>query len=257
MKNTVLVGPQFRVSYETHEEAKKSWFRGDKFMLYKVKEVKTQRHCVYAEFPPNTEVTMLFMGMGLSTLKFINLERLPMFPRECCLHKDPTTVYDCVAWNSEEKKYKLKNDAGMVEWVGSNEFTPISEMREGLLAFNDEGRIITVTDEGRVYLTEASSSHAERSAGLGLDRASAPRRGTTKALRDPKPSSEASERAKAEVKNLLEGRVDRLELATVAGGVTGDDPNELVEKYQHLDNGRFRMTLGNKMRGVLAKRYSA
>ncbi len=70
---------------------------------------------------------------------------------------------------------------------------------------------------------------------------------------------EQAERAKAGIRDVGDPVADLLrgltmeEMFTVAAKYLGFYEEELVAKYAHLDNGRKRMTLGNRMRAKFKK----
>lgn len=175
-----------------------------------------------------------------------------MFPREVYLHSDPTRVYDCVSWDANTRKYTLISDTGLRLEVLSDEFTPVSMAGEELIQFTNDGKQITVQDlvddNASFSVFHGPSSHDQPTTASGPRKGRKPRGGGTGA------TDEAKAQAKAQVAEMLGScGNDRDEMAKIAGEVTGDHGPDLVLKYKHLDNGRFRMVLGNKMRSWLLK----
>jgi len=187
---------------------------------------------------------------------------MKIFPRECYLHSDASCVYDVISWDPSTKLYRLRNDAGVTIDVDHTRFTLISDASEPLLEPTANGDIVSVANlhEQGIEFEFTSSrealggppSHApgDRATRTGAT-ASGSRRPSGGA--PAKAGSPEAEAAKAKVKELLSGCTSREELAAVAEPVLGEPAAELVEKYSHLDNGRFRMTIGNRMRGILSR----
>lgn len=190
-----------------------------------------------------------------------------MFPRECFLHNDPRFVYDCVGWQREDGKYRLKGPNGIV-LANHDEFTPISASHEELLQYTADGKMVTVKEQcetgagfsfvtaGRVHSLGGQPSHAQGHAASGphrppsgSGRASGAARSGQSASRPAAAVVDAVKKTIAEMLGSCNG--DRNEMAKIASEVTGDHGPDLVLKYAHLDNGRFRMTLGNKMRSIM------
>lgn len=174
------------------------------------------------------------------------MDRLPK--RECYVFARPAEIWDLVGWDRETKKYHLRNDAGESIDVFHSEFVPVSLANEDLVLASDDGRILPASEA------------------LGGDIAIAPRRppdgpslhapGTTgekprTARRAKEHGTGATDEARAKVRELLSGAKTREEIAGVAADLLGISAGDLVAKYAHLDNGRFRMVLGNRMVGML------
>lgn len=181
--------------------------------------------------------------------------------RECCLHRDPKHVYDLTGWDPEHKLYRLENDLGQKVFVRCHEFTPISASDEELMAANPEGKIEVVTveqlmEEDLTWVppewvnspssTEAPPLASEPPAAL---RPSEPRKAKESQAKGQGDPSEA----KAKVRELLAGCEGREQIAGAAAEILDETVMSLIEKYKHLDNGRFRMTIGNRMVGKLKK----
>jgi hypothetical protein len=199
------------------------------------------------------------------------MDRLTKPYRECCLHSNPTHVYDLTGWDAQNKLYRLENDHGHKVFVRSHEFTLISNAGEDLIRATEQGEIVkddvkTITIEDlmaggftaqpidgqdigipdRVFEREATG--AQTSATRPEVRPT--RRESKGGASDAAP--EAVE-AKATVRRLLADCQTREEIAGVAQPILLESVEYLIGKYAHLDNGRFRMTIGNRMVGVLKK----
>ncbi len=188
------------------------------------------------------------------------METLPKPYTECYVFDDPRNVYDLTGWNPTEKLYRLENDHGRKRYLRYFEFCPIAAAHDELLEAGDDGKIYTVQQlvDAKGHLAWKRPTWAEEgSEGPAVRVSMAERPEVAATPRKPKESQakghdEASD-AKGQVRELLAGLTDRLELAKAASEILGEDPETLMAKYQHLDNGRYRMTLGNRMVGVLNK----
>jgi hypothetical protein len=191
------------------------------------------------------------------------MEKMNKPYRECYLLSDPSHVYDLTGWDAQNRVYELRNDAGQVVKVKYWEFCPISSAHEDLIEAGDDGKLYTVqqlvestgtlkwkrpawADEG---LSEATGATASATRPEVATTPRKPKESQAKGHGEAAAGSEAKER----VRELLAGASDRNQMAIVAGAILGEDPHELMMKYNHLDNGRYRMTLGNRMVGVLKK----
>lgn len=190
--------------------------------------------------------------------------------RECCLHKDPSRIYDLTGWDAEKKLYRLENDLKERVYVRSHEFTLISSFNEDLLRATEQGtieiddvKIITVEDlmaggydvvpiDGQDIGIPDQGQREARPCTREATRPDARTHGQKPKDGQAKSAPEASE-AKLRVRELLAGAEGREQLASVASELLDETPEALIAKYAHLDNGRFRMTLGNRMVGVLKK----
>ena len=204
---------------------------------------------------------------------------------ECYVFTDPTKVYDLVAWDRENKLYRLEADDGSKCYLRYFEFCPISQAGEELLEAGDDGRVYTVQQlvDAQGHLTWKrpvwageeenhsivdnpwSSDEARRGASEAL-RATASGPGLD--VRTPRPKAKGRQakghdgpaadsglaaEAKAKVRGLLDPCNSREEIANVGMIYLGEDAGGLLSKYMHLDNGRFRMTIGNRMVGIYKK----
>jgi len=190
--------------------------------------------------------------------------------RECCLHKDPGHVYDLKGWDPTTKLYRLENDLGQKAFVKSHEFTLISAAGEDLLMATEQGSI--VSDDIKVITVEDLMAGGWTAVPLetqdlgipgdvpseALGAAPAATRPAAPAKRE-KPRATPSDPpadpsgAKLKVRELLADAKTREEIAGIAQPVLLESVEYLIGKYAHLDNGRFRMTIGNRMVGVLKK----
>lgn len=190
--------------------------------------------------------------------------------RECCLHSDPTHVYDLVGWDPANKLYRLENDLGQKVFVRSHEFTLISAAHEDLLMATEQGlvvpedvKIVTVEDlmaGGWLAIPLETQSMGIPGEGPSEPRPCAsastrPEARTTppKAKGTPRAASPDATGAKGRVRELLANAKSREEIAEIAQPVLLESVEYLIGKYKHLDNGRFRMTIGNRMVGVFKK----
>lgn len=170
------------------------------------------------------------------------IEMLPK--RECYLFRDPETIYDLIGWDRETKKYHLRNDRGESVDVFHSEFVPVSLAGEDLVLASETGEIVAASEAMERKLTIARTAVP-----VGLP--SHESRGERpKARTSPKSREEATE-TRSRVRSMLEPCKTREEIAGVAAGVLGGSAETLIAKYAHLDNGRFRMVLGNRMVGTL------
>lgn len=189
--------------------------------------------------------------------------------RECCLHSDPKHVYDLKGWDSVSKLYRLENDLNQKVFVRQHEFTLLSFAGEDLLEIQD-GRIISVQElidgENMVVvpaherviapLEGPSEPRPCTAKAQGPDVAAKvrkPKESQAKAQGEPVATDGRGEEAKAKVRQMLEGVTDREKLAEIAQPILLECVSYLTAKYAHLDNGRYKMTLGNRMVGVLKK----
>lgn len=170
------------------------------------------------------------------------MERLPK--RECYVFSQPNRIFDLIGWDRETKKYRLRDDAGNTLDIFHNEFVPVSLAHEDLVVASETGEIVPATEALERGLTIAQPeapggppSHAE------------PR--TRAKGRASRTNPESANETRAKVREMLLPCKTREEIAGVASGILGVSAEELVAKYAHLDNGRFRMTLGNRMVGTL------
>lgn len=167
---------------------------------------------------------------------------MSVFPREVYLHSDPANTYDCINWDPKTRLYCLRGPGGEVR-AESHEFTPVSLAHEELLQYTANGQLITVADQ------------CETGAGFAFIRERPTERSAGTAQPDPRPRARAAsggpaeghDEARAQAQQLLAGADGRGELAERASGVLGESAQTLIEKYAHLDNGRFRMVLGNRL----------
>lgn len=184
------------------------------------------------------------------------MDNFPKPYRECCLHSDPRRVYDLTGWNPTEKLYRLRNDEGHTVFVRCNEFTPLSSCHEELIEAGPDGRLHPVSDliEGVISLSlreEPQEGHPLPS-GATLDgpRPDVPGPVPKARKSQPKATGDAAG-AKERVRSMLAEASTREQIAGMAAEVLGEDSGCLISKYAHLDNGRFRMVLGNRMVGRL------
>jgi len=190
--------------------------------------------------------------------------------RECCLHKDPGHVYDLRGWDPTTKLYRLENDLGQKAFVRSHEFTLISAAHEDLLMATEQGSI--VRDEIFTITVEDLMAGGWTAVPLETQDIGIPGEGPREALgaapADTRPEARAKRErpratpadptadpsgAKLKVRELLADAKTREEIAGVAQPILLESVEYLMGKYHHLDNGRFRMTIGNRMVGVLKK----
>lgn len=194
---------------------------------------------------------------------------------ECYVFDDPTKVWDLVAWDPQNKLYRLEDGAGGKKFLRYFEFCPISQANEELLEAGDDGNLHTVqelvdsqghlkwkrpswaTDPDDQPLSEPSGA---RPRGAGPDvpgQRPEPKGEAPDGLRGParpkRPVGPSGDEAKDKVRELLAGCQTREEIAGVGQVYLGEDAGILLSKYMHLDNGRFRMTIGNRMVGVYKK----
>jgi hypothetical protein len=207
---------------------------------------------------------------------------------ECYVFDDPTRVYDLIAWNKEEKLYRLEADNGTKKFLRYFEFCPISSANNELLEAGDNGKIYTVqqlvdaeghlawkrpawaeNEEGEAIVCNPwSSDEAKRAASRPLV-TTAEAGGPEARTAPPKPKKSQAktqggatadpglaDEAKTAVREMLAGCDGRETIAILAGGHLGESPESLLHKYEHLDNGRFRMTIGNRLVGLYKKNGS-
>lgn len=174
-----------------------------------------------------------------------------MFGRECCLHADPGHVYILTAW--ETPFYVLTNDRGDVARCLAHEFTPISELGEDYLEATEDGRIEIIKDFMEILDSHSLPEIVKAVAGPP-SRVRSPRgAGTGQASKAKGGTTEAQSEAKARVTALLECCNSREDIADIGACFLGDSAGNLLKKYEHLDNGRFRMVIGNRLRGLFLK----
>lgn len=173
------------------------------------------------------------------------MERLPK--RECHVFNRPG-IWDLIGFDRDTKKYTLRNDSKESIEVLHNEFVPVSLAGEDLVIASEDGRILPTTEALEqgilIALPEAES-------GPSLNEPRATGAKPPKARRAQGAATEAAGEARAKVREALAGATSREEIAKVAAGILKEDAGALIEKYAHLDNGRFRMVLGNRMVGAL------
>jgi len=204
---------------------------------------------------------------------------------ECYVFTDPQKVYDLVAWDKETKLYRLHADDGTKKFLRYYEFCPISQAGEELIEAGDDGKLHTVKelvdsqghlkwkrpvwadneDQEAIKINPWASDEAQRAASRVLRTASD---GPGADSRTPRPKAKGrpadghggapveqglAGEAKAKVRELLAGCESREQVAQVGMVYLGEDAGALLSKYMHLDNGRFRMTIGNRMVGLYKK----
>lgn len=176
------------------------------------------------------------------------MERLPK--RECYVYSDPSVIWDLIGWDKETRKYRLRNDSGEYLDVFHNEFVPVSLASEDLVVANETGQIVPAIEALEQGLSIAITK-APDGPPLNDDKQQGPKaKGPRKSEAKPREEAEA---ARAKVRDLLASCKTREEIASAAEGVLGVSAPELIAKYAHLDNGRFRMVLGNRMVGTISK----
>ena len=212
-------------------------------------------------------------------------ETLPLPHTECYVFTDPQKVFDLVAWDRETKLYRLVSDDGTKRYLRYFEFCPISQAGEELIEAGDDGKLYTVQQlvDSQGHLAWKRPAWAENEAASAVIHnpwsSDDARRAAREALRDtasepgasaPAPKRKAKGRpadaqggapvepglageAKAKVRELLAGCETREQVAQVGMVYLGEDAGALLSKYLHLDNGRFRMTIGNRMVGLYKK----
>ena len=171
---------------------------------------------------------------------------MAVFPREVCYHSDPSQVYETIAWSAKDKLYTLINDAGEKYLAGPDEFTILSSCREPLIKSDGKGGFIV--DESITNSVEKAVQGEKKKAGRG--ERPLRRRASLLVEKAVQGGQEEAKTAVREALSLCEGRED---VAKVAGKMLGEDWQDLMKKYESQDNGRFRMILGNRMRGHLKK----
>lgn len=183
---------------------------------------------------------------------------------ECYVFDDPTRVYDLVGWNPDEKLYKLVSDDGRKRYLRYFEFCPISSAHNEEIEAGDDGKIYTVQQlvdaQGRLAWKRptwadagAEAARPCASGSTGPDLRAQGRKAKDRPAKAHDEAMASGDEAKDAARALLHGLNNREELAKAAGKVLGETPESLVEKYAHLDNGRFRMTLGNRIVGIFKK----
>lgn len=179
---------------------------------------------------------------------------------ECYMFDDPLNVYDLTGYDPTNKLYRLENDHGRKRFVRYFEFCPISAAGQEEIEAGDDGRIYTVqqlVDAGGDLKWVRPVWAQEGPEGARPCTAEAKRPEVAAKVEKPKESQAKAQGEGAEVKEhvreLLAGATDRQQMAVVASQILGEDAHDLVMKYAHLDNGRYRMTLGNRMVGILKK----
>lgn len=186
------------------------------------------------------------------------MDNFPKPYRECCLHSDPRRVYDLTGWDPDNKLYRLQNDDGRKVLVKCSEFTPLSSCHEDLIEAKEDGKLHPVSDliEGVVTLSlreEPQEGHPlARPCTVDGPRPDVPARVPRPNKSQAKATGEACPH-REQVRRLLADCHTREEIANRASGLLGEAPHELIGKYLHLDNGRFRMTIGNRLVGVFKK----
>ena len=165
---------------------------------------------------------------------------MPVFPREVCLHEDLEHVYECISWDPLTKKYTLVRDDNQTRFVDADEFTVISDASEDLLQATPDGKFISVQDQ----IDNQASFKVIKDRGPSLQEA-APK---PKARRDLGKSNDPIKNQVREIFSHCESRED---VAEAAGKWLNVTPIVLLQQYEHLDNGRFRMVCGNKIRSLL------
>jgi hypothetical protein len=163
---------------------------------------------------------------------------------ECCLLSDPQKIYDLVGWDATTRKYLLRDDDRVEVNVEHYEFIPLHQKFTELVEADSDGRLITVAEalesgEAIRIPTPSLPEFATPSKGFKKLSASSP----AKPKAPPKDTGPAREK----VRELFAPCKTREEIAEVASSVLSVPAADLIEKYTHLDNGRFRMVLGNRM----------
>lgn len=162
---------------------------------------------------------------------------------ECLLLTEPQKIYDLLAWDDANKKYLLKNDDEKEVWVEHHEFIPFSFRFREYCEAGPDGQIMTVAEAMDKHLDikvqkPAPSSQVPHSPGPAKQ--SAPRTKTPVVPKDTGPARE-------KVRELLAPCKTREDIAAVAGPHLKEEVDALIAKYAHLDNGRFRMVIGNRL----------
>lgn len=172
------------------------------------------------------------------------MDRLPK--RECHVFNRPG-IWDLVGWDNRTRQYQLRNDDGETILVFHNEFVPVSMAGEDLVMASEDGRILPTTEaiENKIEIALGKASEAPP---LYEPRTTTKRPGAPRRSEGAAP--ETADEARAKVRELLAGATSREEIAKIAAEPLGIPAEGLIEKYAHLDNGRFRMVLGNRLVSV-------
>jgi len=112
---------------------------------------------------------------------------------------------------------------------------------------SEDGRILPTTEaiENKIEIALGKASEAPP-----LNEPKATGEKPQKARKAKGDATETADEARAKVRELLSGATSREEIAKLAAEPLGTPAEALVEKYAHLDNGRFRMVLGNRLASV-------
>ncbi|KGO33153.1 hypothetical protein JT06_16150 [Desulfobulbus sp. Tol-SR] len=166
--------------------------------------------------------------------------------RECHVFNQPG-IWDLIGWDSKTRQYQLRNDEGETILVFHNEFVPVSLAGEDLVMASEDGRILPTTEaiENKIEIALGKASEAPP-----LYEPKATGEKPQKARKAKGDATETADEARAKVRELLSGATSREEIAKLAAEPLGTPAEALVEKYAHLDNGRFRMVLGNRLASV-------
>lgn len=189
------------------------------------------------------------------------MDTFPKPHQECYVFDDPSCVYDLTGWNPDEKLYRLENDQGKKRYLRYFEFCPVSSAGQEEIEAGDDGKLYTVQQlvdsEGKLCwkrpawaVSEAEGAPVDAPSASGPAPAPKAKERQAKAQREPIQDSGTGAEAKARVRELLEPCKTREDVANVGHIYLGEDAGELLNKYMHLDNGRFRMTIGNRMVGL-------
>jgi hypothetical protein len=151
-------------------------------------------------------------------------------------------------WNPDSKLYTLKNADGRVVSVAHDKFVPIDDLCADFLSATPDGRIeITKTLQD-----DFLPPHLARLS-LASHPAQRPNPRPCPASCSGGTASASSDPPKARVRTLLPAGLERADIADIAAPFLSCSPANILDKYAHLDNGRFRMVVGNKLTALFKK----
>jgi hypothetical protein len=171
----------------------------------------------------------------------------------CVLLDDPCTNFVLTGWDQNSKLYTLKNSAGRIATVSHDKFVPIDDLCADFLTATPDGRIEIIQALPDTILPPhilARPSLASQPASRPhLRTRPAPCHGdTAPAFSDP-----SADPVKARVRALLPAGLERADIADASATFLNISPADLLTKYAHLDNGRFRMVIGNRLTATFKK----
>lgn len=165
-----------------------------------------------------------------------------VFPKEVCV-AETNTIVNCIGWDPE-KGYRMRGDDKKIFYLKTNEFTLLSGKNEPLWQSDADGNITPEREAAMIAVVQTVRPQS------GTGRSPRSGSGSRRSGRlDPERKREAAERVNA----IFDGVKGRENIAEAGAPHLDTTPAELLAQYEHLDNGRFSMTVRNRMRSIFAQ----